>query len=129
MGPKVILDESVIADTAISRYYAVRQTATERGAVANTAGQLVLGIAQEAADATDVSNGRVIRVRTMGVTRAVVDAAYPIQTKLRVAADGRLTALAAATANQNVVGIVRTPSTAANDWVDVFLTIGATAGT
>lgn len=129
MGPNEVLDKGFVVDSAVPWYYAVKQSDVEHVTVTTAAGDPVIGICQEEVDATDVARGRVVRVRVMGVSRGVADAAYPIGTRVRAAADGRLTALAATTPNQNQVGVLLTASSAADDWVDVLLTPFAHAGT
>lgn len=126
MGPNDILSKGFVADTAVPLYYAVRQTDTEHCAVANTAGQMVLGICQEEISADDATVGRVARVRMQGISRAVAGAAIARGDRLTVAADGRLTTAAPAVgANANIVGVALTAATAAGAWVDVLLTPGA----
>lgn len=126
MGPNDILSKGFVADTAVPLYYAVRQTDTEHMAVANTAGQFVLGICQEEISAEDATVGRVARIRVMGISRGVAGAAIARGARLTVAADGRLvTAAPAAGANANVVGVALTATTAAGEWLDVLLTPGA----
>lgn len=124
-GPNFVLDKGYVPTAAVRQFRCVTASTTkEKCTEAASAGALVLGIAQEEATAGDATNERVINIRLMGISRAIADAAYSIGTRVRTAADGRVTALAAATANQPQVGVLTTASTAANDHVDVLLTPG-----
>lgn len=126
MGPNDILSKGFVADAAIGLYRAVRQTDIEHVTLATTAGEQVLGICQEEIDADDVANGRVVAVRLMGISRGIAGAAVGLKARLVVDATGRLVPAApAAGANANVVGIAMTAATAADQWIDVLLTPGA----
>lgn len=124
MGPNDILSKGFVADTAVPLYYAVRQTDTEHVAVANTAGQFVLGICQEEISADDATVGRVARIRMQGISRGVAGAAIARGARVAAAADGRLVGAAAGNA---VVGVALTATTAAGEWCDVLLTPGVVA--
>lgn len=126
-GPNYVLDKGFGFSAACPAWYVVTQTGKETAAVAGSLGADPLGICQEnllAGDAAIVAGKRKADVRMMGISRVVVDAAYALGTYVRAAADGRVTALAAATANQTIVGRLMYASAAANDQVDCWLMIG-----
>jgi hypothetical protein len=128
VGPNFVLDKGFIADTAVTQFYGVKQSADDHVTIATVLGEAVLGFAQESnITAGDAANGRVIDVRIMGITRAVCSAAITRGARVRIAADGRVAPLAAATANQNQVGIALTGTANANEHLDLLLTPGVSA--
>lgn len=122
MGPNQIFDKGMVAATAVPLYRVVKLTAVETAAVMDTAGADWIGVSQEEVDAEDVANGRVFRVRLMGITRCVASAAVSLNAKVASTNDGRV---ATATTGQNVIGRALTPATAAGQWINVLLTPGA----
>lgn len=121
MGPNELLDKGFIVTTPVPLYHVVAQSAVEECELAGAAGDW-LGIAQEEADELDVTRGRVVRVRPMGISRGVAGATFALRARLTSDADGRLVEAAA---GNPVVGIALTPAGAIGDWVDVQLTPGA----
>ncbi|MEO7397672.1 MAG: capsid cement protein [Ilumatobacteraceae bacterium] len=130
-GPNMVLDKGYIPTTATRQFRVVVAGAKERCAEASAAGAIPLGVCQEEIAAADVAVDveRVAQIRLAGISRCIADAALGIGVRVRVDAQGRVTALAAATLNQNVVGITTTASAAAGDHIDVLLAIGSSIGT
>lgn len=129
-GPNFVLDKGYTCLAAVRRFRVVFATTTrEQVREANAAGGIPLGVCQEEISADDATRGRVANIRIMGISRCVADAAIPIDTYVRAAADGRVTTLAAVTQNQNVVGRTTTASAAAGDHIDVILMPGVTRST
>lgn len=123
MGPNEILDKSFVATNEVPRFHVVKHTGIDECALNNTAGGDWLGVAQEEADGVDVVNGRVVRVRMEGITRAIAGANVAFRAKVMSAADGRVVT---ATAGNEVVGRALTAG-GAGDWINVQLTPGATS--
>lgn len=130
-GPNMVLDKGLKATAAIKQFYCCILDTTTKEQVSPTSslGGQVVGVCQEEITTAFATRGRVGNIRIMGISRVVADAAYPIGTRVRTAADGRVTALAATTANQNQVGILTTATGAANDQADCILTPGVQIST
>lgn len=121
-GPNYGLSKGFVAGGVITQFRAVTLGAGEVVSQATTAGTPCLGIAQETTTAEDATNGRVIAVAISGISRCIAGAAITIGAKVRTDTSGRVTPLAAATADQNVIGIALQAASAANEHVDVLLT-------
>src|SRR4051812_42545521 len=122
-GPNYGLDKGHVASAAVVQFAFVTLGAAESVAT-STAGQLALGVAQEACPAADATNNRVIDVRYFGISRAIAGAAIAIGARVVTDGTGRVVTATATTAKQNQVGIALQASAAANDAIDVFLTPG-----
>lgn len=126
-GANHILDKTWRLNAAVGALRAVKYVTTDADAAApaSVLGEEVIGIVQEAVIAADLTTGNTLRaVRVIGPSRCVAGAAMNPGTRVRAAADGSLVALAAATANQNQVGIMQSKPTAAGDLAIVWLTPG-----
>jgi hypothetical protein len=121
MGPNELLDKGFLATSEIPWYHVVAQDGVEGCELNTTAGGDWLGICQEVASERDVTDGRVVRVRPMGISRGVAGGIFSIRARLASDDEGKLVAAAA---GDHVVGIALTASLAAGDWVDVQLTPG-----
>jgi hypothetical protein len=89
-----------------------------------------LGVAQESASAGDVTNGKVINIRLMGIARCIAGAALTRGTRVRASAAGKVVAPSAAAGTvDNIVGVLTFSSLADGDHVDVLLTPGVTVNT
>jgi hypothetical protein len=130
MGPNFVLDKGfkVTTATAVTKFRAVKLASVDVCAQCTTLGEIPLGVAQEDCPAADATAGRVIDIRVIGISRVIAAGALAINTRVRVDANGRVVALAAATANQNQLGILLAAATALDDQVDCLLTIGGQAG-
>jgi hypothetical protein len=123
-GPNYVLDKGFTAGGAIGQFRAVTLGASEVVSQAGSAGAACLGICQESISADDATSGRVADIRLLGISRCVLGTGgAAIGAKLRTDDAGKMTALAAATADQNVVGIALQAGVAV-DHIDVFLTPG-----
>lgn len=124
MGPNDSgLDKGFRATTAIPQFRVVHLTDVEDMALADGT-ETPLGVCQEEVSADDATLGRVAGVRMEGISRAVANAAVGLMDPVVAGADGRVGPLAAATADQAVVGFVMTPATAADRHIDLWLTPG-----
>lgn len=124
VGSIPILTKAYIASEAIGAKKFVKFGTDETDIdICDTAGERVLGIATEAADAGDVTNEKRLNVTIMGIEVVVaggtVSAGDPVQTD----ASGDAVALAASTADQNVAGIAMADALD-GDWLPVLLTPG-----
>ena len=128
-GPNYSIDKGFYIDAATTQFYAQKLVTGSKEHVtqASTLGDACIGIIQESVTAAYVTNGRIADVRIAGISRAVAGGAVTIGARVRAAASGKLVALAAATAKQEVVGIAMTAAAADGDHFDVFLTLGAQA--
>jgi hypothetical protein len=88
------------------------------------AGEACIGIAMETATAQDATDGRVIAVAVAGTAVWEADEAITIGNRLVSSADGQAAIVAAATAEQEQVGIALTAAANAGEWITVLLTIG-----
>jgi hypothetical protein len=92
--------------------------------------QQPLGVVQEDASAADVTKGRIVDVRLMGIARVVAGAAITRGTRVGVGATGKvLPMVGTAGLVENVVGIAMTTVTTDLDHIDVLLTPGVTTNT
>lgn len=128
-GSNYGLDKGFVAGGAITQFRLVELGASETVTQQNAAGAACLGVAQEGCTADDATNGRVISVRLEGIARCIAGAAITFVAggggvAVRSDSSGRVVALAAATADQNVVGRVFMGAAAAGDHIDVHLTPG-----
>ena len=121
MGPNEVLDKGFIADGEVPQFYVVEQTDVDHCDLQTTAGGDWVGICQEAADELDVANRRVVRVRTMGISRGVAAEAITIRTRVAANTAGKLVE---AGADDYVVGIAVSPADEDGDWFNVQLTPG-----
>lgn len=128
-GPNYVLDKGYFPTGAVRQFRAVVASTTdkEKCTESSTAGSAVLGISQNEAAAADTK--RPIDIRIMGITRAIAGVALAIGDRVRSDAEGRMTTLAAATQNQNQVGVCLTSAAAAGDHIELLLTPGAARGT
>jgi len=130
VGRNYVMDLPFVVTEAITKYRAVKLgTADQTIDAADTAGEAILGIAQETATAQDATDGRVIAVAVLGTAVWEADAAVAIGDKLRVSGDGQAAQLAATTADQNQVGIALTAASNAGEYFTVLLTPGVEATT
>ncbi len=130
VGRNYVLDVPMVVTEAITIYTAVKLGSADQTIdAADTNGEAILGIAMEAATAADATAGRVINVAVMGTAVWEAGAAVTIGDRLRTADDGQAVALAAATAEQEQVGIALTAASNAGDWFTVLLTPGVQVDT
>jgi hypothetical protein len=123
-GPNYVLSKGWPAGGAIGRFRFV-ELATDGVTVtqANGAGDPCIGVCQEEVTAGDATNGRVVNVAVMGISRAIAGAVLA-NAGVQVGTDtqGRVVAAAA----NNVLGILLQPATATGNHVDVLLTQAGT---
>jgi hypothetical protein len=125
-GPNYVMDKGFQATSVITQFYAVKQGASDQTATIVTGTtDLVLGIAQEAATAANVTAGRIINVRLLGISRCVASAAITRGARVVVTATGKMAAASAAVGAQNIVGVAMMSAGADGDHFDVLLTPGA----
>lgn len=123
-GSNFVLDKSWIPTAAVRKFRAVVASTSNKDniAEASSAGVRIRGICQEEITTGDVALGRVADIRVMGVSRCIAGAAVAIDDPLVTDNQGRVVPAAAATANQNQVGIAWTAAAAAGDHIEVMLT-------
>ncbi len=130
VGRNYVLDLPFEITEAITKHQAVKLgTADQTIDAADTIGEAVIGIAMETATAQDATDGRTIAVAVQGTAVWEAGAAVSIGDRLRTAADGQAVGLAAATTEQEQVGIALTAATNAGEWFTVLLTIGTQVDT
>lgn len=118
-GPNYGLGKGYIAQTAISRFFAVKGGTLDETCTAVTgATDNIVGIAQQDVVAADV-NKQAIDVRSQGISKMVASAAIAKDAPVALSANGR--AVTAGAAGSRVVGIARSAAAAAGDWLDVEL--------
>lgn len=119
-GPNYVLDKGFVAGGAISQYRLVT-LAANGVSVSQAAAQGVqcIGVSQETASAGDVTNGRVVAVRLMGISRCVAGAIMATAgVPVTASADGGVEPAAAA---DLVIGLLLQPAAAIGNHVDVLL--------
>lgn len=130
VGRNYVMDLPFVVTEAITKHTAVKLGAADQEIdAADTLGEAILGIAMETADAQDATDGRIIAVAVLGTAVWEAGAAVSIGDRLRTANDGQAVALAAATAEQEQVGIALTAAANAGEWFTVLLTIGTQVDT
>ena len=130
VGRNYVVDLPFVIAAAVTKHTAVKLSGADQTVTpASGAGDACIGIAMETANAQDATDGRIIAVAVAGTAVWEVDAAVAIGDRLRTSADGQAAQLAAATAEQEQVGIALTAATNAGEWVTVLLTIGAQVDT
>jgi hypothetical protein len=129
-GTNFVLDKGFLAQAATTQFHVVKGgTANEACTPVTATNDQPLGVAQEAATAAEVTNGKVINVRMMGISRCICQGTIARWTRVRAHSTGRVVALSGAAGTvDNLVGITMF-SAVDGDHVDVFLTIGATVNT
>jgi hypothetical protein len=130
-GMNFVLDKGFQAQSAVTKFYVVKYGTADQTCTAVTgANQVPLGVVQEDASAADVTKGRIVNVRLMGIARCVAGAAITRGTRVGVGATGKvLPMVGTAGLVENTVGIAMMSSAADLDVIDVLLTIGTTTNT
>ncbi len=118
----------VYSSGGIPQYYVVIPDTVdgtnEAVTLAANANVIPLGIAQ---DGPAVGPGQAVRIRALGVTKAIAGGAITFGQAVSANASGQVVAAAAAGAtNTYIVGIALTPAAQAGDVISVLLTPGAT---
>ena len=128
VGPNFVLDKGMLVEgtTAITVGEVLTAGVAEQSVVrATTANTRTVYIAMESVDAATVSTKKcVVQVRPIGIARVISGAA--ITKGAMVTNDANAKVITQATAGGNVLGIAQSATTAANQWVEVLLTPGAT---
>ena len=124
VGANPLMTKALIASEAITAKKFVKFNADETKCDAiDTEGEAALGIATESADTADVTAEKRLNITVLGIEIGISVATLTAGDPVRVDADGDVQGLAAATADQNVVGIVMADCVS-GDWVPVMLTPG-----
>lgn len=100
-------------------------TAGDTVTLATTAGDLVLGVAQQRVAVADI-NKQMVDIRIYGITKMVASAAIVYGAPIRNTTTG--TAVTATTAGQRILGVALSAAAAAGDVIDVLLTPGGQFG-
>jgi hypothetical protein len=119
MPARYVLDVPYKAGGAIARFGPVKLSGTDGDTVvACTAdNEAAIGFCQETVTADDATAGRVVGVRVSGESYVVVNADLAAGDYIRSSSDaGKVEGLAAATANQNSLGRLKTNPAANGDW-------------
>jgi hypothetical protein len=122
-GPNFVLDKGFVVDAAANQFDCVKAAALEHVTPSTAAGDACLGVLQQTVAAAEAGI-QVADVRMMGISRCRASAAVTIGAPVRATSAGKVAPLAAATANQNQLGIALTAATTDGDHLDVLLTIG-----
>lgn len=130
-GPNFLLDKGFQVQSAITKGMLVKYGTSDQTCTAITgANQVPLGVALEDASAADVTKGRIINVRILGIARCIAGAALTRGTRVGVGATGKVVAMVGtAGLVENVAGITMFSSAADLDHIDVLLTPGVTVNT
>jgi hypothetical protein len=122
-GPSKGLTKGYLAGGAIGKFRAVELAAGEVVTQANAGTDAIIGICQEEITAGDATNGRIASVQMNGVSRCIAGASFAIGSTVMTDGTGRVIT---ATATNRQIGIALQAAAAANDHVDVSLTISGT---
>jgi hypothetical protein len=143
-GPNFVLDKGY--QLGASQYPKIFQLVKRTGtgaattnpqvAVSSAAGEKCLGVCQEdvPAPSSALSGGkdyaalaRIVNVRILGISRCIATGVIAVGSRVISNGDGTVVIAAAATANQNIIGIADGASAATGDQIDVILTPGVQA--
>lgn len=119
-GGYYVLDMTFTASEALTQFQAVTLDTAGTISAADAQGERIIGICQETITAGDVTNGRAVSVRVLGVSRAVANGAINPGAIVTASADGSLEAVA--TGDFPVGVCVASQAVADNDQFDVLLT-------
>jgi hypothetical protein len=130
-GMNFVLDKGFQVQSAITQFTFVKMGTADQTVTAVTGvNDKVLGIALESASAGDVTKGRIINVRLLGIGRVQAAAALVRGVNVRTNATGQAAAVSGAAGTVDLVaGILMYSSAATGDLVDVLLTPGASVNT
>jgi hypothetical protein len=125
-GPNYVLDKGYKAGGAIGKYRYVEFSAVETVSLAAYvagANDDLAGICQEEVSAGDATNGRIVGVRHLGISRAIAGGTITKATEARLMPHATTGALITwATAGSKVVGIALQDAVA-GDHFDVLLCV------
>jgi transcriptional regulator of nitric oxide reductase len=127
-GANVVLDKGYIAGAALVQYRAVKigADASKVIQVAALADQPI-GVVQETASTADVTSGRVVNVRHMGISACRAAAALATA-GISVSADANGRVIASGATLNPRLGVLLSTAGALDDIVWVLLSIGASSG-
>lgn len=130
-GMNFVLDKGFQVQSAITQFTFVKLGTSDQTITAVTGvNDQIIGVALESASAGDVTKGRIIDVRLMGIARVQAAAALTRGARVRTNATGQAAALSGAAGTvDNVAGILMFSTAALNDLVDIMLTPGVTVNT
>jgi hypothetical protein len=117
-GPQYVCDLSFPANAAISQFQAVVLRTDLKIEPADAQGEAVFGICQETVTAQDVTDGRIVDVRVLGVSRCVANGNLTAAAFVTTDATGKVEAAAS---GDWVIGQLVTDPAASGDWCDVLL--------
>src|SRR3954452_1237733 len=121
-GMNFVLDKGFQVQSAVTKFMVVKYGTADQTCTAVTGvNQVPLGVVQEDASAADVTKGRIVNVRLMGIARCVAGAAITRGTRVGVGATGKvLPMVGTAGLVENTVGIAMMSSAADLDVIDVL---------
>lgn len=126
-GADFVLDKGFLAQSALSKFRAVKFGTVDESVTAMTAiTELPVGVVQHVVAAADVSK-QVADVRILGITKLEAGVAITRGNAVGAGADGR--AAAAGAAGTRMLGVALSSAANAGDIIDVLLTPGAQVGT
>jgi hypothetical protein len=129
-GMNFVLDKGFQVQSAVTKFMVVKYGTADQTCTAVTGvNQVPLGVTQEDASAADVTKGRIVNVRLMGIARCIAGGAITRGTRVSVGATGKVLAMVGTVGVENSVGIAMMSSAADGDHIDVLLTPGATVNT
>lgn len=119
-GPNYVIDKGFKAGGAITKYTAVKLTAAETVATSTSTVDAIIGISQEEISAADATAGRIVNVRLLGISRAIVgNATTTFGQFVTVNATGQV--IGTTTAGQPVLGRVLQTVAVTGAHVDVVV--------
>jgi hypothetical protein len=117
-GPLYVLDIPFVAQEAMTQFSAVVLRSDLQVELADAQGEFCIGIVQEEVSAADVTLGRVVDVRVLGVSRAIANGNLTAANRVTCDATGKVEH---ALTGDYVLGQLLTDPAASGDWCDVLL--------
>lgn len=119
-----LLDKGYDAAAPISKYRAVKFTASETVGPIAAIGDMVCGVSQFEVTAGEITKGKGASVRTEGRTEMEASMAINVGDEVAIAADGRAQTAAGAAAGARIIGVCDGhPSTLAGHRISVHLNL------
>jgi hypothetical protein len=111
----------VASGQQITKYRAVKLSASETVTPVTAVGDLAIGVAQIGVTSAELLKGKGTNVRMLGITEMEADGAISVGTIFGLASDGRAASAAPTTATTRIVGICLKASGAAGDRITALL--------
>jgi hypothetical protein len=121
-----VLDKGYNAAAAITKFYAVKYSATAQTVTPVTAiTDFIAGVAQFGVATTEIPRGKGCTVRTAGISEAVAVGAIALGTQVTLEIDGRVSQAVGASGKRIVGRCVGSPAVNAGDRISLMVDVNA----